>query len=69
MFRLIELTLSERMATFFSFLKTSQTLTLRKGAYLKVVYRKPPAMPLSPLNKKGLILIAVMVSFCGWFQR
>ena len=58
MFRLIELTLSERMATFFSFLKTSQTLTLRKGDYLKVVYLKPPDMTIYPLNKKGLILKA-----------
>lgn len=58
MFRLIELTLSERMATFFSFLKSYQTLTLRKGDYLKVVYLKPPDVTIYPLNKKGLILKA-----------
>lgn len=58
MFRLIELTLSERMATFFSFLKTSQTLTLRKGDFIKVVYLKPPDVTVYPLNKKGLILKA-----------
>ena len=58
MFRLIELTLSKRMATFFSFLKSRQTLTLRKGDFIKVVYLKPPDVTIYPLNKKGLILKA-----------
>ena len=56
MFRLIELTLSKRMATFFSFLKSRQTLTLRKGDFIKVVYLKPPDVTIYPLNNMGVIL-------------